>query len=105
VQELLTGQGPIEQITAGHISPFGDGQGLFCKYSLKFKDRGGGMRQARDRERERGWWTVGIAMRSGWMMDSLTPPISFTTIITESMPLKRVRRKVEKREACAGSVR
>lgn len=32
VQELLTGQGPIEQITAGHISPFGDGQGLFCKY-------------------------------------------------------------------------
>lgn len=31
VQELLTGQGPIEQITAGHISPFGDGQGLFCK--------------------------------------------------------------------------
>ncbi|GAB5034523.1 light harvesting complex protein, partial [Nannochloropsis oceanica] len=29
VQELLTGQGPIEQITAGHISPFGDGQGLF----------------------------------------------------------------------------
>ena len=29
VQEKLTGQGPIEQILAGHISPFGDGQGAF----------------------------------------------------------------------------
>jgi hypothetical protein len=29
VQELLTGQGPIEQLQAGHISPFGDGQGFF----------------------------------------------------------------------------
>lgn len=28
-QEALTGQGPIEQILAGHISPFGDGQGVF----------------------------------------------------------------------------
>ena len=28
-QELLTGQGPIEQLQAGHISPFGDGQGFF----------------------------------------------------------------------------
>ncbi|KAG5191790.1 light harvesting complex protein [Tribonema minus] len=29
VQEKLTGQGPIEQILAGHVSPFGDGQGAF----------------------------------------------------------------------------
>lgn len=29
VQEKLTGQGPIEQLLAGHISPFGDGQGAF----------------------------------------------------------------------------
>lgn len=29
VQELLTGQGPIEQLQAGHYSPFGDGQGFF----------------------------------------------------------------------------
>jgi hypothetical protein len=29
VQEALTGQGPIEQLLAGHISPFGDGQGAF----------------------------------------------------------------------------
>ncbi|KAG5189284.1 light harvesting complex protein [Tribonema minus] len=29
LQEKLTGQGPIEQIVAGHISPFGDGQGVF----------------------------------------------------------------------------
>mmetsp|Transcript_16988 Transcript_16988/g.25115 ORF Transcript_16988/g.25115 Transcript_16988/m.25115 type:complete len:219 (+) Transcript_16988:68-724(+) len=29
VQENLTGQGPIEQIVAGHINPFGDGQGYF----------------------------------------------------------------------------
>jgi len=28
-QEALTGQGPIEQILQGHISPFGDGQGVF----------------------------------------------------------------------------
>jgi hypothetical protein len=41
VQELVTGQGPIEQITAGHISPFGDGQGLFCKYSFVLEGRGG----------------------------------------------------------------
>ncbi|KAG5191919.1 light harvesting complex protein [Tribonema minus] len=29
VQENLTGQGPIEQIYAGHVNPFGDGQGVF----------------------------------------------------------------------------
>ncbi|KAG5190954.1 light harvesting complex protein [Tribonema minus] len=29
VQEKLTGQGPIEQLLAGHTSPFGDGQGAF----------------------------------------------------------------------------
>jgi light-harvesting complex I chlorophyll a/b binding protein 1 len=29
VQEKLTGQGPIEQLLAGHASPFGDGQGFF----------------------------------------------------------------------------
>lgn len=29
VQEKLTGQGPIEQLLEGHISPFGDGQGTF----------------------------------------------------------------------------
>jgi len=29
VQEKLTGQGPIQQILEGHISPFGDGQGAF----------------------------------------------------------------------------
>ncbi|CEM11606.1 unnamed protein product [Vitrella brassicaformis CCMP3155] len=29
VQEALTGQGPLEQIQVGHISPFGDGQGYF----------------------------------------------------------------------------
>ncbi|KAG5179441.1 light harvesting complex protein [Tribonema minus] len=29
VQEKLTGQGPIEQLLAGHVSPFGDGQGAF----------------------------------------------------------------------------
>ncbi len=28
-QSALTGQGPIEQLTSGHISPFGDGQGIF----------------------------------------------------------------------------
>lgn len=29
VQEKLTGQTVIEQLTSGHISPFGDGQGAF----------------------------------------------------------------------------
>jgi light-harvesting complex I chlorophyll a/b binding protein 1 len=29
VQEKLTGQGPIEQLLVGHVSPFGDGQGAF----------------------------------------------------------------------------
>jgi light-harvesting complex I chlorophyll a/b binding protein 1 len=29
LQESLTGQGPIEQLLVGHISPFGDGQGFF----------------------------------------------------------------------------
>lgn len=29
IQETLTGQGPIEQLVEGHISPFGDGQGFF----------------------------------------------------------------------------
>jgi len=29
LQESLTGQGPIEQIYAGHVNPFGDGQGFF----------------------------------------------------------------------------
>eukprot|EP00612_Vaucheria_litorea_P002407 CAMPEP_0171457180 /NCGR_PEP_ID=MMETSP0945-20130129/3362_1 /TAXON_ID=109269 /ORGANISM="Vaucheria litorea, Strain CCMP2940" /LENGTH=180 /DNA_ID=CAMNT_0011982737 /DNA_START=196 /DNA_END=738 /DNA_ORIENTATION=- len=29
VQEGVTGQTPIQQITTGHISPFGDGQGAF----------------------------------------------------------------------------
>lgn len=29
VQEALTGQTAIEQLTSGHISPFGDGQGFF----------------------------------------------------------------------------
>ncbi|KAG5189618.1 chlorophyll a/b-binding protein domain-containing protein [Tribonema minus] len=29
VQEALTGQGPIEQLQVGHISPFGDGSGFF----------------------------------------------------------------------------
>lgn len=29
VQEKLTGQTAIEQLTSGHISPFGDGQGFF----------------------------------------------------------------------------
>ena len=28
-QSALTGQGPIEQLTSGHLSPFGDGQGIF----------------------------------------------------------------------------
>ncbi|CAM9642540.1 unnamed protein product, partial [Phaeothamnion confervicola] len=28
-QELVTGQGPLEQLAAGHTSPFGDGQGFF----------------------------------------------------------------------------
>lgn len=28
-QTYLTGQGPIEQLVSGHISPFGDGQGIF----------------------------------------------------------------------------
>jgi len=28
-QETLTGQGAVEQITSGHLSPFGDGQGAF----------------------------------------------------------------------------
>jgi light-harvesting complex I chlorophyll a/b binding protein 1 len=28
-QNYLTGQGTIEQLTSGHVSPFGDGQGLF----------------------------------------------------------------------------
>lgn len=29
VQEALTGQTAVEQLTSGHLSPFGDGQGLF----------------------------------------------------------------------------
>lgn len=29
VQEKLTGQTAIEQLTSGHLSPFGDGQGAF----------------------------------------------------------------------------
>ncbi|KAG5185145.1 light harvesting complex protein [Tribonema minus] len=29
LQEALTGQGAVEQITSGHLSPFGDGQGVF----------------------------------------------------------------------------
>ncbi|CAM9252022.1 unnamed protein product [Laminaria digitata] len=29
VQEALTGQTAVEQLTSGHISPFGDGQGFF----------------------------------------------------------------------------
>ena len=28
-QAYLTGQGTIEQLSSGHISPFGDGQGIF----------------------------------------------------------------------------
>ena len=28
-QEYLTGQGAVEQLLSGHISPFGDGQGAF----------------------------------------------------------------------------
>ena len=28
-QEYLTGQGTIEQLTSGHLNPFGDGQGVF----------------------------------------------------------------------------
>eukprot|EP00608_Synchroma_pusillum_P003883 CAMPEP_0198425322 /NCGR_PEP_ID=MMETSP1452-20131203/4447_1 /TAXON_ID=1181717 /ORGANISM="Synchroma pusillum, Strain CCMP3072" /LENGTH=213 /DNA_ID=CAMNT_0044145677 /DNA_START=79 /DNA_END=720 /DNA_ORIENTATION=+ len=28
-QSYLTGQSPVEQLTSGHISPFGDGQGFF----------------------------------------------------------------------------
>lgn len=28
-QTYLTGQGTIEQLASGHISPFGDGQGIF----------------------------------------------------------------------------
>jgi hypothetical protein len=28
-QSYVTGQGTIEQLTSGHISPFGDGQGIF----------------------------------------------------------------------------
>ena len=28
----LTGQSPIEQLTAGHISPFNDGQGAFAQF-------------------------------------------------------------------------
>jgi hypothetical protein len=28
-QTALTGQGTVEQITSGHLSPFGDGQGIF----------------------------------------------------------------------------
>jgi hypothetical protein len=28
-QQFLTGQGPIQQIQEGHLSPFGDGQGFF----------------------------------------------------------------------------
>ena len=28
-QTYLTGQGPLEQLQSGHISPFGDGQGVF----------------------------------------------------------------------------
>lgn len=28
-QEFLTGQGPVEQLVSGHLSPFGDGQGAF----------------------------------------------------------------------------
>ena len=30
IQNGLTGQSPIEQLTAGHISPFNDGQGFFA---------------------------------------------------------------------------
>eukprot|EP00612_Vaucheria_litorea_P001457 CAMPEP_0171457754 /NCGR_PEP_ID=MMETSP0945-20130129/3706_1 /TAXON_ID=109269 /ORGANISM="Vaucheria litorea, Strain CCMP2940" /LENGTH=219 /DNA_ID=CAMNT_0011983425 /DNA_START=48 /DNA_END=707 /DNA_ORIENTATION=+ len=29
IQEILTGQGALEQLTSGHFSPFGDGQGAF----------------------------------------------------------------------------
>ncbi|EWM28183.1 light harvesting complex protein [Nannochloropsis gaditana] len=29
LQEYLTGQGPVEQVLAGHLNPFGDGQGFF----------------------------------------------------------------------------
>jgi hypothetical protein len=28
-QMTLTGQGVVEQLTSGHVSPFGDGQGIF----------------------------------------------------------------------------
>jgi hypothetical protein len=28
-QTYLTGQGTLEQLSSGHISPFGDGQGIF----------------------------------------------------------------------------
>ncbi len=29
VQEAITGQGFLEQINSGHLSPFNDGQGVF----------------------------------------------------------------------------
>ncbi|CAJ1404447.1 unnamed protein product [Effrenium voratum] len=32
IQNGLTGQSPIEQLTAGHISPFNDGQGAFAQF-------------------------------------------------------------------------
>ncbi|CAJ1363159.1 unnamed protein product [Effrenium voratum] len=32
IQNGLTGQAPIEQLTAGHISPFNDGQGAFAQF-------------------------------------------------------------------------
>ncbi|CAE8621584.1 unnamed protein product [Polarella glacialis] len=32
VQNGLTGQSPIEQLTSGHISPFNDGQGYFAQF-------------------------------------------------------------------------
>merc|ERR1712146_674854 len=28
-QEYLTGQGTVDQLTSGHLNPFGDGQGVF----------------------------------------------------------------------------
>jgi len=29
IQDIVTGQGAVEQFTSGHLSPFGDGQGAF----------------------------------------------------------------------------
>eukprot|EP00435_Cladocopium_sp_Y103_P066719 s134_g29.t1 len=32
IQNGLTGQSPVEQLTSGHISPFNDGQGFFAQF-------------------------------------------------------------------------